>query len=263
MLGTELMSQSILQKILRDAHHAALNEESFLAIFDLDSTLFDLTKRIQEIHTAFAATPKWRAKYPKQCEQMNKVLVSPRDWSISEGLERAGLLEKDNPEFYRDIHQHWEECFFSSDYLHLDEPLPGAVEFVRALEDVGARIMYLTGRDVGRMEEGTIKSLKQWKFPLDEEHVELVLKPVAEFPDEEFKAAIIADAAEEMAHVWLFENEPVNINAVIKHCPSVKLVFLDTTHSRREPAPKGLDTIAHFEVDLEAFAKFKAEQQGS
>ena len=253
------MKPTVLDQILKDAHRALLSEETFLAIFDLDSTLFDLTRRIQEIHIAFANDPKWKAKYPRECAALAKVMVSPRDWAIREGLERAGMFEKDMPEFYHDIHKHWVKCFFSNDYLHMDEPLPGAVEFVRALEAEGAQIMYLTGRDIARMEMGTADSLRHWNFPMDEEHVELVLKPHYDIDDAEFKSAVISDATDEFDHIWLFENEPVNLNLIQQTSPSVHLVFIDTTHSGREQVPSELARIPHFEVDLIAFKKFKDE----
>jgi hypothetical protein len=253
----EMSMAGVLVKILREAHRAKLEGEGFLAVFDLDSTLLDLTKRIREIHLAFARDAQWLVKYPVECAALETVQVSPKDWDIRDGLERTGLFEKERPEFYKDIYAHWHKYFFTNDYLHFDEPLPGAVEFVRALEDEDATIMYLTAREVSRAEPGTRKQLKALGFPLDEEHVELVLKPHDDIDDADFKAMVIADAAEEFDHVWLFENEPVNLNRVQASSPEVNLVFIETTHSGREEVSAELARIPHFEVDLKAFQEFK------
>lgn len=250
-----------LQKILEAAHLARVNGEGFLAVFDLDSTLYDLTERVQKIVESFADDPKMRKKYPHQCESLLTARIHPQDWGIREGLSRAGLLESQHPEFFKDLHDHWVYCFFSNAYLHEDMPLPGAVEFVQALENENAHIMYLTGRDVDRMWDGTEASLRAWKFPLDREHTRLVLKPKPEMDDARFKLEVIQAALKTYPQIWLFENEPVNLNIVQKHCPSVKLVFIETTHSGREQVAPELARIPHFETDLAAFEEFKLSRQ--
>lgn len=254
------IQQKILNEILRDAHEAGRKGERCLAIFDLDSTLFDLTARVQSIVDAYAQLPDVRARYPQACLALNQVRIGPKDWGIREALERAGLFENEHPDFYRDLHEHWAFCFFSSSYLHIDQPLPGAVEIVQALETENAHILYLTGRDVGRMLEGTIQSLRTWGFPLDKAHTQLILKPEAGMDDAEFKLDIVREAVSKYQRVWLFENEPVNLNLIAKHCPSVHLVFIDSTHSGREQLETALARIPHFETDLEEFKAFKASR---
>ncbi|MCM2281863.1 MAG: HAD family hydrolase [Bdellovibrionaceae bacterium] len=256
-MATMPKSASLLRKILEDAHLAHRKGEPFLAVFDLDSTLFDLTVRVQKIIQAFAGDAEMRKKYPEACAKLPSARVHPQDWGLLEGLARAGLFEADHPEFFHDLHTHWAACFFSNSYLHEDQPLPGAVEFVQALERENARIMYLTGRDVERMWDGTVASLRAWRFPLDREHTQLVLKPHREMNDAHFKLEVIQNALHTYPHIWLFENEPVNLNLVQARCPAVRLVFIETTHSGREQAADDLDRIRHFETDLAAFEEFK------
>lgn len=252
---------SILRQILESAHTAHRKSEPFLAVFDLDSTLYDLTARVQKIIEAFANAPENRKKYPEACEILLTARVHPQDWGIKEGLGRAGLHEAGHPEFFRDLHTHWLYYFFHNAYLGEDQPLPGAVEFVQALERENAHIMYLTGRDLGRMHDGTVESLGAWKFPLGRERTRLVLKPKPEMNDARFKLDVIRDSLKTYRHVWLFENEPVNLNIVQRHCPEVNLVFIETTHSGREQAGPDLARIPHFETDLAAFEEFKAKNR--
>jgi hypothetical protein len=106
------------------------------------------------------------------------------------------------------------------------------------------------------MYEGTEKSLRATGFPLGaSDRAELVLKPAAHMNDAEFKLDVIKNAMKRYERVWLFENEPVNLNLISRHCPSVGLVFIESTHSGREQVAGTLDKIAHFEVDASEFEK--------
>lgn len=246
-------SRSILEKILDDAYEFQQTGRKFLTVFDLDSTLFDLTLRVGSIVDQFANEPEYQTLFPKECELLKTVKIERTDWGLGEPLGRIGLYESMNPHFFRELHQYWATCFFSDDFLHHDTPLPGAVEFVQELHETGAHIMYLTGRDIPRMKVGTEKSLAEHQFPLGGRQVRLILKPNATLDDAAFKVAILKGAEAEYEKIWLFENEPVNLNLTAKHCPNVGLVFIDSTHSGREQVADALDRIPHFEVNLNEF----------
>lgn len=248
-----MASDLVLNRILREAEQCARDGGRFLAVFDLDSTLFDLTLRVSKIIDAFAEDPKWREKYPIECKILEEMQVHRTDWGIAEALIRAGLHESDHPAFYRDLHDFWAKCFFSDDYLHHDEPLPGAVDFVKDLRTRGAEIMYLTGRDVPRMFKGTEQSLRDRGFPVGLQGVHLILKPVARMDDAEFKRDVLRDALRDYQRIWLFENEPVNLNLVARDLPQIGLVYIVSTHSGREECAAELARIEHFEVDAESF----------
>jgi HAD superfamily, subfamily IIIB (Acid phosphatase) len=247
-------SMSILQRILDEASDRNLtNGGRLLAIFDLDSTLFDLTLRMVRIVEAFGDDPVWKERYPKECEALKTLPIKPSDWGLKEALERVGLLERDHAEFYRDLHQFWAACFFSGDFVHHDEPLPGAVAFVREIKKRGADIMYLTGRDVPRMLTATAETLRAAGFPVDEPGVELILKPQAEMDDARFKVDVMRDLNSRYSKIWLFENEPVNLNLTAQELPHIGLVFIDSCHSGREQVSETLDRIRHFEVTTQEF----------
>lgn len=252
----------ILERVLHEARDFKNTGRSFLAAFDLDSTLFDLTLRVATIIDGFAADPAHRNRFPLECEALKKIQILRTDWGINEALDRINLTSDKHPEFCKALHDHWVYCFFSNDFLHCDQPLPGAVEFVNELRACGADIMYLTGRDVPRMLEGTEQSLRNWKFPLDDASVHLVLKPEAGWEDARFKVDILQKAQNKYQRIWLFENEPVNLNLVARDCPTIGLIFIESTHSGREQVADTLDRILHFEVDLAEFRKYKGEDDG-
>lgn len=236
---------SILEDILTEARAYGVNNRRFLAVFDLDSTLLDLTNRVLRICEIFAKD--FRDQFPEECRQIAKLDIQPRDWGIREGLERLGISEAKNTKFWKAIHDHWTDLFFSNDHLHHDEPLLGAVDYVLELRKEGAHIMYLTGRDVPRMYEGTARSLEAFGFPLDPVDARLVLKPDAKLHDAPFKVDVLKSAAKTYDRIWLFENEPVNTNLVAKECPEVGIVFIDSTHSGREEVAANLVQIPNFD----------------
>lgn len=250
-------STRILERILTEARQASLKNEKFLACFDLDSTLFDLTFRVEAIVEAFARDADSLKRFPEECRRLDAIKFERTDWGIGEALDRLGLTEKKHPEFCHELHKYWASWFFSDHYLHHDDPLPGSVDYVRQLEKFGADIMYLTGRDAPRMKVGTEKSLLDSGFPFGTPKAKLILKPVAALDDAAFKVTILKEASHHYSKVWLFENEPVNLNLVAKMCPEIGLVFIDSTHSGREQVNETLDRIQHFETDLAAFETFK------
>lgn len=246
----------VLKRILHDAREARDRDLRFLAVFDLDSTLFDIKERQRKIVLSFAQNPENQKLWPEETSALAKFELESSDFGIRKGLQRAGLLRDKHEGFIEALMKYWELWFFHNDFLEHDTPLPGAVEFVKALEALDADLMYLTGRDVPRMLDGTISSLKAIGFPIDKDHVELVLKPKPEIDDALFKSDVIKKVARRYHYVWLFENEPVNLNLIARESPKVKLVYIDSCHAGLEQLRDELDTIKHFEVDLEDFREF-------
>lgn len=236
--------QSILQTIRKTPNGRSL------AIFDLDSTLYDLTLRVTAILDRFANDPAQRARFPEACEKLKSVEIRRTDWGLKGPLSRVGLTQQKHGDFLHEVQLAWTRGFFSNDFLDRDFPLPGAVRFVEDCLKLGADVLYLTGRDVARMAEGTMKSMRSVGFPLDDVRARLKLKPDAHLDDAEFKADIIEGLTNTYEHIWFFENEPVNINLVLKRSPMVKIVFIDTCHSGLEDVKDALATITHFEVAI-------------
>lgn len=218
-----------------------------LVIFDLDSTLFDLTRRVSAILHHYFEQPETQAKFGEALEILKQVEIRRTDWGLIEPLERLNLTRATHSQLISDLQAAWARGFFSNDFLMHDQPLEGAVEFVEACLGAGADILYLTGRDVPRMLEGTKASLHQHRLPLDETKARLRLKPNKSVDDALFKVEVIETLVEHHGSVWLFENEPVNINAVIRRTPSVKTVLLETCHSGLENVPESTLRVKNFE----------------
>ena len=256
------MSQCLSQ-ILQDAREARLGGRRYLAVFDLDSTLFDLKGRHKSIVARFAGCEAMRKRYPTTVLLLENISFISKDWGIDTALKRVGIDPVRDSSFWNELHDHWNYWFFHNEHLKDDRPLPGAVDYVKALMREGAHVMYLTGRDVCRMQKGTEASLAQWGFPVHAEagaapeSVVVKLKPDACMVDEKFKLDILRHLTTAYDTIVFFENEPVNLNIVAKNLPHVQLVFIDTVHSGREDILPGINRVPHFEISEADFAAFK------
>lgn len=217
-------------------------DQKTVSVFDLDSTLYNVSTRTQKILVDFSNDANVGLKYSAHKERLKTIQVLPSDWGIRESLIRAGL---EAPlDFFEELRNYWRRHFFSNEYLKHDIPYEGAVEYVAAIREAGVPVMYLTGRDRPDMFRGTVESLAACGFPLEDEAKHLFMKPAKGFAeDEDYKVQILGQIAREYDHVYFFENEPVIINKVLKSNLKVNIIFMDTVHSRREDVPTSLRVI--------------------
>jgi len=209
-------------------------------IFDLDSTLFEVSARTQAILQQLGGLEDFKSKYETESETLRTIEVLPSDWGIKSLLTRYQSLA--SSELVKHVRDFWRKHFFSSHFLHHDEIYPFADEYVRHLHELGAEIFYLTGRPSGPMRPGTVKALRKWNFPLvSEEH--LLMKPSDVETDEHFKTVALKALAPRFEHIWLFENEPVIIDEIRALVPSVRIVFVDSIHSGKSVPPADLPKI--------------------
>ncbi len=216
-----------------------------LVYFDLDSTLFNVKPRLKKIMREFGHLETTASKYPSASQTLKVVEEISESYHLHDHMKHFGL-ENQPMEFYKELYNYWMENFFHSDYLLEDVPNEGAVEYVNELYGLGARIVYLTGRDKHRMEEGSILSLKKWKFPMNETNAVLVLKPHKDHDDAEFKRDHFNAIQDRRHPIWFFENEPHNIHLLLKDSPHVKIVFFDSVHSGKSEPPAGLPVVTNF-----------------
>src|SRR5690606_14795010 len=137
------------KSILSDLVTPSPESSSRLVIFDLDSTLFCVAPRTQQILRDFASIKENQSAYPLECQKLSDIQTTPYDWGVREALERAEIHT--NSAFLASLRQHWRKHFFSNDYLHLDQPYEGAVQFVNAVAQAENEILYLTARDHTKM----------------------------------------------------------------------------------------------------------------
>jgi len=220
-----------------------------LAVFDIDSTLFDVSPRVERIIQDFASETEFKNKFPEQIQILKDIRTHRRDWGFQHALERAGLDGR-HSELQEALHNYWFPRFFSNDYLQYDLPYDGAVEYVNAVANRGGEIVYLTGRDVARMGSGSALTLKQAGFPLDDHQSRLVLKPHRSMDDAEFKTDWFANLPlNHYSDIWFFENEPVNIHHLRARQPQINVVFFESTHAGKAPAPEDIPKIMHYLID--------------
>jgi hypothetical protein len=231
-------SISVFQQIL-ESHNKGHRQ---MAVFDLDSTLFNVTLRTRMILKDLAKKESLLEKYPNETPQLETMEILDSDWGIREALIRSGISAP--LQFFSEVRDSWMKHFFSSDYLLHDEPYDGAVEFVNSLYKAGVDIRYLTGRDRERMGDGSIAALNDKGFPLDDPENHLILKPVLKLNDANYKKNAFDDIGHPINHIWFFENEPVIIHLVKEHFPDLNIIFIDTIHSGKAEAPEGLPVIA-------------------
>lgn len=226
-----------LNEIIQYTRNCVAQNLSILAVFDLDSTLFNVSTRTQKILTEFANLHK--------DDRIKNVEVKHQDWGIKEAVLRAGLTLENDLELLQELRHFWSERFFTSEYLHYDVPYEGAISFVQELSSAGCEIKYLTGRDQKRMYKGTLEVLSKWGFPVNEKH--LYLKPSKEQDDELFKDEWFKNLNHsDYKKIFFFENEPVNVNAILSSCPEVEVIFLDTTHARKQEVTTPIKKIKNF-----------------
>jgi len=232
------MGSDILRSILERVQGGV--EDDPVVIFDLDSTLFSTRERSFFILTEAAKV------YPALAPVLAKLHPRKMRWRFIEDIREAGLADDD---LLQKIERFWMERFFTSAYLVHDRPMPGAVEYVRAVHDAGARICYLTGRDFPNMSRGTIDSLRRYGFAYGEAGVELIMKANFEQLDEEHKRDSMARVRALGHVVAAFDNEPELVNLFVDSFPDATVVLFDSMHSPTKVSPyASVRKIGAFEI---------------
>lgn len=235
----------MLEQILVNIQDLTREGKTSLAVFDLDSTLFDVSPRLEKILLDFAAAPLNQKRFPEQVALLRNIKTLRTDWGIMGALSRAGL-DGHHPEFQEAVKAYWQKSFFSNHYLQFDVPYEGAVEFVNHVSEAGAHVVYLTGRDVERMGGSSGEILEQWGFPLNHK-AELVLKPHRSMDDAQFKTDwFIAAEKKSFEKIYFFENEPVNLQHLATHGPKIEMIFFESTHAGKAHPPEDIPRIMNF-----------------
>lgn len=201
-----------------------------MVIFDLDGTLYDNRPRTLRILHAFAAALP--AEHARDARTMLRVTAGDLGYKLEDTLRPRGVSEA----VLELCRRAWAARFFTDTACADDVPQRGAVPFVRQCYDLGATVVYLTGRDTPNMLVGTVRALRDDGFPIGLPRVELVLKPTFEEPDTAFKIRML-DAMDELGVVvGTFENEPGNANMFLSRWPLGVHVLLETQHAPGAPA---------------------------
>lgn len=230
--------KNLVTEHLKKALKFVKQKEQSLFVFDLDSTLFCMKYRSQAIIDSCLREEEFRDQFSDKIEKMKKIKVTERDWSIKEIMSRYGFSPEEPCVLFMD--KYWRKSFFKNTYLHLDRPYKGCVEFIECISSGNTIIFYLTARNHATMLEGTVESLKKWKFYFEDEK-KLIMKESTEIEDAAYKTEKLKQLKKKYKTILFFENEPVILNRVAKEIPDIHLFWIDSTHSRRaEPPEKAL-----------------------
>ena len=199
-----------------------------IAVFDIDSTLFDVSPRTQKILDWFSEHPEMVEEFKEECEHMKNVKMDYFDWGFEDAFERH--YHTFSKPFFTALEKFWREHFFHGKNFVHDLPYKGAIEFVQSLDKKEVSIYYLTARKEDS-HQYTEDILQSWNFPYQKGR--LYSKKINhKVSDAVYKSEVIKALKTSGKEVWLFENDPKNLLQVEKDSPEVKLIFIDTTHSR-------------------------------
>lgn len=205
---------------------------STLAIFDLDGTLFD--NRTRTIFILREISEKFDEKVPQLSRAFESFqALSIVDYSLDITLKRLGVSSPGEKAFIR---QEWAKRFFSDEYQKYDMPILGAKAYVDRVHKAGATVIYLTGRDVGRMLVGTTEVLRLYGFPVGVAGTMTIVKKEFEQDDELFKKEVSEYIDRLGEVVAVFENEPANANILQARFPRAASFFVLTQHRPDAPA---------------------------
>lgn len=237
-------------QIFNEIYRRVRETENAVVLLDLDSTLYEVAPRTHQILKEWASLTESK-EFGEITSRIGRTTVGEVGYSLRDTFVALGLDLKDS-----EVHRAWENAkhfwnhrFFSNHYLQYDSPYPGAVDFVKNIGELGAKIVYLTGRDEPRMGQGTRNKLVGDGFPWDptEKKIQLILKEAAPIDDRKHKEDAGVRIAKMGSLIASFENEPVNLMALQTVFPKAMHVFVETAFSDH-PAPAGRDLyrIRHF-----------------
>jgi hypothetical protein len=213
-----------------------------VVVFDLDGTLMDNRPRTCTILREFAET--LGKDDAALADRLRTISPDGLAYLLTDSLVRLGIERTD---LVARAEEFWRERFFADEHLRHDVEVAGAVRFARACYDVGATLVYMTGRDLPLMGIGSFRSLRDLGFPIGVPGTELVLKPDASMPDEAYKRFEGPKLARVGKVVAIFDNEPANCNVLLALHPEADSVFIDTQHL---PGAPPLDPRVHVIADF-------------
>ncbi len=244
-LGPGPADPACLIRLLERVDSLRTTEHLPLVIFDIDGTLLDPAARHAAIFRDYAE------RHPDDAAPiragLDRLPLAEYAYAPESTLARMGV--RDTALVGR-LKDEWTKAFFSNRYLLEDRPLPGAAAFVRRRWERGAFVVYLTGRDLPRMLEGTAASLREHGFPVAAPRVSLVLKPDPVMRDADFKGPALDALAATGVVCGVFENEPRNLNLMADRFPQAEAIFVETNHAPGAPPVRARASwIRDYEMD--------------
>ncbi|MEB3222294.1 MAG: hypothetical protein VKS61_09480 [Candidatus Sericytochromatia bacterium] len=206
-------------------------------VFDLDDTLFLVRPRKQAIFRELAGTVE---AHPEVAAALVALATGPIPYDVVEALRLVGIQDEHQQ---RALQSAFYDRFLHGAYTRHDAINLGAAGYVSRLAEVGARIIYLSGRPE-EMTDDTRGTLEAGGFPVPGREATLVLKAAQDkhVGDVEYKRLQALRLAAEAPCAAVFDNEPANLNAIHAAMPEARYFLLETDHS---PSPPPLAMAVH------------------
>jgi hypothetical protein len=227
-----LSGSAQIRKIVEDARGAYNKLERPVVIFDLDGALFDQRTRTAQILREYA-DQELRGVRPDAAQRLLAMSYQNIGYMLTDTLQNAGITESavaNNAAVF------WSQRYFTDEYVKYDQPTPGAVDYVRMMYSNGARIIYISSRDVPRQLSGTVRALHERGFPIGIAGTEVILKPTQQTPEAQFKQQVVTYLKQYGKVIGVFETLPANANDYKRVFPDSTVVLLDAPRAPNQPA---------------------------
>ena len=236
-MGQGELLAAILQRV-KDESRARIRGggKPVKVVFDLDSTVFDVKPRTLRILKEFALTPRSRELSPEISDWALTLSGFKLLYTLEESA-RANAVpggEEQAKAYLKEAFRFWMTRFFTHQYVTVDHPTPGAVDYANRVVDAGGVAVYLTGRDWPGMGRGTVTMLEHFGFPMHASVRQVIMKPNAGLDDSEFKGEALRELRVAGNAVALFDNEPANFHVFEKIFPEAYLVLYHSNCSQKD-----------------------------
>jgi hypothetical protein len=245
----DLSELEVLREVAKRVADTHSHGKKPIVLLDLDSTLYEVGPRTHQIIREWMDTPEAN-QFPNVKRELERLEHEHVGYSLRDTFGAIGLSVSDNEvsDAMGVMKAFWQDRFFSSKYLTFDRAYPGSAQFVRELHQMGAFIVYLTGRDEPGMGDGTRAMLVRDGFPWAVERTHLLLKPAYGLPNLEHKTGAAEFIRRHGELIASFENEPANLVAIYDLFPEAMHIFVETVSSdHAAPAGNGLYRIRGFQ----------------
>jgi hypothetical protein len=223
-----------LSQVIQMSERTTQSGGNPVVVIDLDDTLINTRERNFRILLDFVRQSEVRKSFPAESKRVLGVEISQIRYLLTDTLGNIGIT---NSEFVAQANAFWLGRFFTNEYCRDDRANPGAAKFLHLLARAGAKLVYLTGRDWGRMGLGTSLNLQQNRFPVNTDQSILIMKEDPKQSDVTFKENQFPKIQQMGTVIAVIENEPANLNAMAKFFPTAQAIFLDTIHSPKPDVP--------------------------
>ena len=205
-----------------------------IAIFDLDGTVFDVVYRTMEIMRRFLALPEIRTRFPEQVASAAKLRHQDYHYGLETTLNAIGIdrYSEHSAHFIHAAETFWYKHFFIDELLAFDVPYAGALACVKQLKHAGVQIVYLSGRDIPNMSQGTLCALDRHGFPHTGHGISICLKPAYGLDDLLFKKQSIESISTLGEVILTLDNEPANVQLFADRFPKALHIHFNTHYAK-------------------------------